>query len=147
MNPLIPLVLIWSIVLAAGAFISGQHVQSNADKAAQLEAAENEAEKARQMNHASLESGVRTEQAQAKTDATFSAIRSEYETEQKTHPDIGCVLDPISLRLWNAANTQSDPAAAGEPADQVPDPADPGVGIERGEQPFGSGAPVPPVQQ
>lgn len=125
--------LLWSIVLGTGAYLVGQKHQADADHAAQLAAAENDAETLRLKNRAATAAGIRTEKAQTKTDATFQKIRSDYETEQRNDPAIGCMLDPVSLRLWNAANTQSDPAAAGEPDAGLRDAADPATGTERGE--------------
>ena len=126
--------LLWSIALAGTAFMSGQRVQANADKAAQIEATEIDAENLRFKSRAALNAGLRTEQAQAKTDTIFQHIRTDYETQQRHDPAIGCVLDPVSLRLWNAANTQSDGAAASEPAGEMPEqPADPAMARERGQ--------------
>lgn len=137
-------ILVWSIALAIGSFLAGQRVQSNADKAERLEAAEAEAENARHINRAILAAGVRTERAQAKTDATFLKIRTDYEAKQKADPSLGCVLDADSLRIWNAANAQDDdPAAASKPAGGMPAAAAAAAGGERGEQPRGSGPPIP----
>ena len=134
MNPsAIIAALVWSIALGAASFMFGCHTQANADQAAQLEAADNAAETQRIKNRAALGAGLRAEKAQDKTDAIFQKIRNDYETEERKAPGIGCVLDPVSLRLWNEANTQSDGAAASELADGVPAAADPSAGRERGE--------------
>lgn len=125
--------LLAALALAGASFIAGQRIQANADKAAQVEATELDAENARHKNRAALDAGLRTEQAQTRTDVTFQHIRNEYETEQRVDPALGCVLDPVSLRIWNAANTQSDSGAASEPADQMSQSADAEAAGERGE--------------
>lgn len=126
-------VLLWSIVLSTTSYLTGQKHQSDADRTAQLAVAESDAETLRIKNRAATAAGIRTEKAQAKTDTIFQKIRSDYEIEQRNDPAIGCVLDPVSLRLWNAANTQSDGAAAGEPDGRMRDAADPAAGAERSE--------------
>lgn len=125
--------LLWSIGLGAAAYLAGQKHQSDADRAAQLAVAENDAETLRIKNRAATAAGIRTEKSQAKTETIFQKIRSDYEIEQRNDPAIGCVLDPVSLRLWNAANTQSDGAAPGEPDGRMRDAADPAAGAERSE--------------
>lgn len=126
-------IMVWSIGLGTAAYLAGKSRQADADAAAQLVAVENDAETLRIKNRVGTASGIRTEKAQTKTDAVFSKIRSEYEADQRRDPSIGCVLDPVSLRLWNAAATQSDGATAGEPDGSVRDTADPAAGSERGE--------------
>lgn len=125
--------LLWSIGLGTTAYLVGQKHQADADRTAQLAVAENDAETLRIKNRAATAAGIRTEKAQAKTDTIFQKIRRDYETEQRNDPAIGCVLDPVSLRLWNAANTQSDGAAAGEPDGRMRDAADIAAGAERSE--------------
>lgn len=108
------IILAWSIVLGIGSYFLGVHHQRNADVTQQAEEREIENEITRLRNKQSTASGIRTEQAQAKTDAFFQKVRADYETDQHKHPGIGCVLDPDSLLRWNQANTQSDSATAGE---------------------------------
>lgn len=126
-------ILVWSILLAIGAYLVGCHVQSNADTAAQADQKEKERKQLKRKNGKALAAGLRTEQAQAATDNTFQQLRADYETDQHKTPGIGCVLDPVSLRRWNEANAQSDGAAAGEPAGEVPAAPEGEAGRERGE--------------
>lgn len=104
-------------VLIAGpaAFFAGMRIQRNADIADQAEQRENESELLRLKNRKSLAAGIRTQKAQAKTEAFFQELRADYENDKKNNPDAGCVLDADSLRRWNAANTGPDGDAAGEP--------------------------------
>lgn len=125
--------LLWSIGIGSTAYLFGQKHQADADQAAQLVAAENDAENLRIKNRAATAAGLRTEKAQTKTDATFAKIRNDYEIEQKRDPAIGCVLDPVSLRIWNAANSQSDGTAASESAGGLRQSADAASGTERSE--------------
>lgn len=125
--------LLWSIGIGSTTYLFGQKHQADTDQAAQLAVAENDAETLRIKNRAATAAGLRTEKAQTKTDATFVKIRNDYEIEQQANPAIGCVLDPVSLRIWNAANTQSDGAAASESAGGLRQSADPASGAERSE--------------
>lgn len=77
--------------------------------------------------------GIQTEKAQDKTDQTYQQIKSDYEADQQNNPAIGCVLDPVSLRRWNAANAGSDGATSGEPDDEVPTASTRESRPERGE--------------
>lgn len=126
-------ILAWSIVLAGSSYWYGGQVQANADKADQADAKELERKALKHKNTKALAAGVRTEKAQAVADASFQQIQSDYEIDQHTNPDIGCVLDPVSLRRWNEANGQSDSPAAGEPVGEVPAAAEGDAGRERGQ--------------
>ncbi|NDP58020.1 MAG: hypothetical protein GZ090_01495 [Oxalobacteraceae bacterium] len=126
---------VWSAGLTVIAYNMGTRNQANADKADQLAVAENDAEILRIKNRAAAAAGMRTEIAQVKTNTVFVKIRSDYEAEQRRDPSIGCVLDPVSLRLWNAANIQSDSAtpAASESAAGLRDAADLAAWTKRSE--------------
>jgi hypothetical protein len=126
-------ILVWSILLAIGAYLFGCHVQSNVDIAGQADQKEVARKQLARKNTKGLAAGVRTEQAQAATDFTFQRIRADYETDQHNTPGIGCVLDPLSLRRWNEANGESDGTTPGEPDGQVPAAAEGESGRERGE--------------
>jgi hypothetical protein len=126
-------ILIWSIILAIGFYLIGCHFQSNADTAAQADQRERERKQLKRKNTKALAAGVHTEQAQAASDTAFQQLRADYETDQRTTPGIGCVLDPVSLRRWNEANAQSDGAAASEPDGEVPAAAEGEAGGKRGQ--------------
>ncbi len=113
-------------VLVAGpaAFFSGKRIQRNADIAEQVEQRDNESELLRIKNRKSLAAGIRTQKAQAKTEAFFQELRADYENDKKNNPAAGCVLDADSLRRWNAANAGHDGDAAGEPDAGVQPPAE-----------------------
>lgn len=133
------LILVWSIILGIGSYLFGCHVQSNADIAAQAAEKETARIALKRKNVKGLAAGVKTENAQAASDATFQQLRADYETDQHNNPGIGCVLDPVSLRRWNEANGQSDGTTPGEPDGQVPAAAEGQAGRERGEQPHRDG--------
>lgn len=113
-------------VLIAGpaAFFAGMRIQRNADIAEQAKQRENESELLRLKNRKSLAAGIRTQKAQAKTDAFFRELRADYENDKKDNPAAGCVLDADSLRRWNAANAGPDSDTAGEPDAGVRPPAE-----------------------
>lgn len=106
-------------ILSVGSYTFGAHTQRNADIAEQAEQRDIENEIARHRNKQSTAAGIRTEKAQAKTDAFFQKLRADYETDQHNHPGIGCVLDADSLLRWNQANTQSGDGTAGQPDGEV----------------------------
>ncbi|MBC7857996.1 MAG: hypothetical protein H7Z39_04290 [Burkholderiaceae bacterium] len=127
--------LLWSVGLSMAGYKFGVHVQSIEGQVAQAKGRDVEVAQAEVKRGKALASGVRTERAQAKTDAFFQTLREDYEIDQTIYPNTGCVLDPVSLRRWNAANAQSDGGAPGEPADGVPEPSALEGGPERCEQP------------
>ncbi|MYM80554.1 hypothetical protein GTP44_01085 [Duganella sp. FT50W] len=127
--------LAWTVAVGTGAFIGGIVVTNDAWQAKAVKTERKAGEKLARKNVKATAVGVRTEQAQDKTDQLFQTIKAEYETDQQNNPAIGCVLDPVSLRRWNAANAGSDGAASGEPDDEVPEAATSEGGPERGEQP------------
>ncbi|MBA5605851.1 hypothetical protein H3H36_10815 [Duganella sp. FT3S] len=123
-----------AIVLATLAAIDDQHERAkNAVAMNEVKAAIKDGELKRRKDAAAVASGLRTEKAQAATDHYFNNLRTEYETEQKSNPGIGCVLDPVSLRRWNDANAQSDGAAPGEPDGGLPAAAPPDGATERSQ--------------
>jgi hypothetical protein len=139
--------IVYSGVLAAAFFDLGTRYNTNVVKGKEADVVVANASAAGKKNKAGLQAGVRAAQAQAKTDQFFQQLRSNYETDQRTHPGAGCDLDDVSLRRWNEANAGPDGAAAGEPAGAVPrDPAAPGQGKQPGQQPYRVGPPVPPLQ-
>ena len=125
--------LAWSLLLGGACYRLGAYVQTNINQAAQSKGQTKDANLAKRKNVKALAAGVRVEQAQDATAAFFSTLRTDYETDQQNHPGIGCVLDAVSLRRWNAANSQSDGDAATEPADDVPQAAAVDAGPERSE--------------
>lgn len=127
------LVLAWSILLGGASYKFGVRVQKNADLADQARSDKRDRKLAARKDRKALAAGVRTEHDQAATDSYFQRLRADYETDQHNNPGIGCVLDPVSLRRWNEANTQSADAAAGEPAGEVSPPAEGEGGGERRE--------------
>lgn len=140
--------LAWSVTLSVGGYKFGAHVQSIEDQAAQAKGRDAEVAQAEVKQKKALAAGVRTEQAQAKTDVFFQTLRADYETDKTIYPITGCVLDPVSLRRWNAANAQSDDGAPGEPADGVPDePSSIEDGPGRGGQPHRDDASVSHVPE
>lgn len=94
-----------------------------ASMAREAKTASKDQRQAKRKNSAALSAGIRTEQAQAVTDTYFNKLRTDYENEKDRSPGIGCVLDPVSLRVWNDANAQSDGAAASKPDGGLPDAA------------------------
>ena len=125
--------LAWSLLLGGACYRLGAYVQTNINQAAQSKGQTKDANLAKRKNVKALAAGVRVEQAQDATAAFFSTLRTDYETDQQNHPGIGCVLDAVSLRRWNAANSQSDGDATTEPADDVPPAAAVNAGPERSE--------------
>lgn len=125
--------LAWSLLLGSACYRLGAYVQTNVAQAAQSKGQTKDARLAKRKNVTALAAGVRVEQAQDTTAAFFSTLRTDYETDQQNHPGIGCVLDAVSLRRWNAANSQSDRDTATEPADEVRPPAAIEGEPERGE--------------
>lgn len=124
--------LLWSILLAGGAFYMGDHYATGQAATTELKIERKDAGVLKQKNSRALAAGVRTQQAQEASDAFFQQLRTEYENDQNK-PGVGCVLDPVSLRRWNDANAQSDGPAAGEPDDEVPAAAEGPAGPERRE--------------
>lgn len=117
-------ILIWTLVVAIASFMSGRGVERAAYLADQAEQRENESELLRLKNRKALAAGIRTQKAQAKTEAFFQELRADYENDKKHNPAAGCVLDADSLRSWNAANAGPDGDAAGEPDAGMQPPAE-----------------------
>lgn len=125
--------IVWSGLLGSGAFFLGDRYASAACVAREVQSERKDGKLLKQKNGRALAAGVRAEQAQDAADTFFQTLRTQYENDQHEHPGTGCVLDAVSLRRWNDANAQSDRAAAGEPADDMPAAAPAGQGDERGE--------------
>ena len=109
------------VSLACGVvgFAVGVHYAGLRHDAAMLKTERQVISVERKKSRAALAAGIRTEQAQDKTNAYFDQLQATYENDKKTDPTIGCVLDPVSLRRWNAANEQPDEALR-EPDDELP---------------------------
>lgn len=138
--------LLWSILLASGAFYMGVRFATGQQAAGEVTVERKEAVTVRKKNTRALAVGVQTQKAQEAADAAFQHIRTEYEPNQNM-PGIGCVLDPVSLRLWNEANAQSDGNAPSQSDDELPAAAEGAAGSERGEQPYRRGPVVPPLPE
>lgn len=122
------------LALCVVCFCLGDHYASLRCTAKEAKAERQDAKQLQRKSHRALDAGIRAQQAQDATDAFFQQLQSAYETDQQNHPGTGCVLDPVSLQRWNAANAQSDSATAGEPDDTLPEnAAGSETGGERGE--------------
>lgn len=146
-SSLIIVFLVWSLILGAGSFFYGQHVQANSDVAGEVKQDAKDEKVADKKRTAAVQAGIRTEQAQVSTDTFFQHLSADYENQQLSNPGIGCVLDPVSLRVWNNANAQSDSDAPGEPSAEVQPAATIDGGPERGTEPRRDDSPAAQVQQ
>ncbi len=128
-------VLVWSIALAIGSYQYGKSRQADANGAAQTVVVTKGADTLQKRNEAGTDAGIRAATVEAKTNKTFAKIRSEHENNQRHSTVAGCVLDADGLRIWNAANTATEPAAAaaGEPDDTGQPAVDSDAGTGPGE--------------
>ncbi|AKU21889.1 hypothetical protein [Massilia sp. NR 4-1] len=109
------------LLVGVAGFFAGRFSASVSCDAKEVTAERVDAKAKKRKDKRALASGVRTEQAQAKTDSFFNTLRTNYENDQRVDGHVGCVLDPVSLRRWNEANAQSDGRAASEPDDGMPE--------------------------
>jgi Sec-independent protein translocase protein TatA len=125
--------LLWSLFMGVCGFSLGYYIRGAREVTKEVQAERKDANQKDRKDRKAFAAGVRTEQAQAKADTAFQRIRTDYEADQRKNPAAGCVLDPDSLRQWNAAAAQSDSEAAGQPDGEVPAAPDGEARRERGQ--------------
>lgn len=125
----------WTVLIGVGSFGAGVAITHKACQAKDVKSERKDKQLLARKNSQARAVGIKIEQAQDHTDQIYQQIKADYERDQQQNPGIGCVLDPVSLRRWNAANAQSDSAAGSEPDDEMPEATETATGPERGEQP------------
>jgi hypothetical protein len=140
------------IALVAGAVCVGAFFGYRyADNACEAQQGKAQAEVVVQHNDAA-DSGQAVEkksvQRAAKTEAVFNGIQKGVTTYAQNHPVDDCRLDADGLRLWRAANANTDALPSGERSAALSSAAD---AAERGDdgpsrQPYRGDEGISPVQ-